>query len=96
MDPYSLKYRVPKKTRNYVYETLCPKPLACQPSCSPGNLFTALLQLTKSEATSCYSFRYIFIGSFRYPNLQRTLAKKKNAKAITKKKEIYFLLIFTR
>ena len=40
-----------KETRNCVYETLCP-----QPSCSPGNLFTILLQLTKSEAPSFNSF----------------------------------------
>ena len=63
-------------TRNCVYETLCPQPLACQPSCSPGNLFTILLQLTKSEATSYNSFQDIFIGSFRCPNLQRALTKK--------------------
>ena len=72
-----------KKNRNCVYETLCPKPLACPPSCSPGNLFTILLQLTKSEATSFNSFRDIFVGSFRCPNLQRALIQK-NAKAITK------------
>ena len=73
--------RIP--TRNCVYETLCPQPLACPPSCSPGNLFTILLQLTKSEATSFNSFRDIFIGSFRCPNLQRALIQK-NAKVITK------------
>ena len=75
-------------TRNCVYETLCPQPLACPSSCSPGNLFTILLQQTKSEATSCNSFRDIFIGSFRYPNLQRALTKKK-AKTITKKKDFF-------
>ena len=81
-----------KITRNCVYETLCPQPLACPPSCSPGNLFTILLQLTKSEAISCNSFQDIFIGSFWCPNLQRALTKK-NAKTITKKKK-YILLIF--
>ena len=63
-------------TRNCFYKTLCPQPLACPPSCSPGNLFTILLQLTKSEATSCNSFQDIFIGSFRCPNLQRALTQK--------------------
>ena len=63
-------------TGNCVYETLCPQPLACPPSCSPGNLFTILIQLTKSEATSCNSFQDIFIGSFRCPNLQRALTQK--------------------
>ena len=53
-----------KKTRNCVYETLCPQLLACPPSCSPVNLFTILLKLTKSEATSFNSFRDIFIGCF--------------------------------
>ena len=72
-------------TRNCVYETLCPEVLACPPSYSPGNLFTILLQLTKSEATSFNSFRDIFIGRFRCPNMQRALIqKKKNAKAIPK------------
>ena len=51
-------------TRNCVYETLYPQPLACPPSCSPVNIFTILLQLTKSEAAY---FRDIFIGSFRCP-----------------------------
>ena len=78
-------------TRNCVYETLCRQPLACPPSCSPGNLFTILLQLTKSEATSCNSFRDILVGNFRCPNLQRALTQK-NAKTITYKK---FFLIFT-
>ena len=87
---------VAKTTRNCVYETLCPQPLACPPSCSPGNLFIILLQLTKSEATSCNSLQDIFIGSFQCPNLQRALTQKKNAKAITKLKDKYFLLIFTR
>ena len=82
-------------TRNCVYETICPQPLACPPSCPPGNLFTILLQLTKSEATSCNSFQDIFIGSFRCPNLQRAFAQT-NAKVITKKRNIFFLLIFTR
>ena len=45
-------------------------------SCSSGNLFTILLQLTKSEATSCNGFRDSVIGSFRCSNLQRTLIKK--------------------
>ena len=63
-------------TRNCVYETLRTQPLACPPFCSPDNLFTILLQLTKSEATSCNSFQDIFIGSFRCPNLQRALTKK--------------------
>ena len=76
-------------TRNCVYETLCPQSLACPPSCSPGNLSTIRLQLSKSEATSCNSFQDIFIGSFRYPNLQRALTKK-NAKVITKKKIFFF------
>ena len=53
-----------KETRNCVYETLCPQPSACPPSCSPGNLFIILLQLTKSEAPSFNSFQDIFIGSF--------------------------------
>ena len=64
------------QTRNCVYETLCPQPLACQPSFSAGNLVTILFQLTKSEATSCNTFRVIFIGSFRCPNLQRALTQK--------------------
>ena len=65
------------KTRTCVYETLCPQPLACPPSCTPGNLFIILIQLTKSEATSFNSFQDIFIGSFRCPNLQRALVQKK-------------------
>ena len=77
-------------TGNCVYETLCPQPLTCPQSCSPGNLFTILLQLTKSEATNCNSFQDIFIGSFRCPNLQRALTKK-NAKTIIKKIYIYFI-----
>ena len=82
-----------RSTRNCVYETLCPKPLACPPSCSPVNLFTILLQLTKSEATRCNRFQDIFIGSFRCPNLQRAFTQK-NANAITKKK--IFLKAFAR
>ena len=82
-----------RETRNCVYETLCPQPLACPPSCSPGNIYTVLLQLTKSEATSCNSFQDIFIGSFRCPNCKGLLLKK-NAKAKTKKKEIHFFLNF--
>ena len=66
-------------TKNCVYETLCPQPFACLPPCSADNLFTILLQLTKSEATSFNSFREIFITSFRCPNLQRALTQK-NAK----------------
>ena len=72
------------------YETLRPQPLACPQSCSPGNLFTILLQVTKSEATSCNSFQDIFIGSFRCPNLQKALSKK-NEKAIIKKKKYIFV-----
>ena len=64
-------------------KNFAPKPLACPPSCSPGNLFAILLQLTKSQATSFNSFRDIFIGIFRCPNLQRALIQKK-AKAIAK------------
>ena len=75
---------VTKQTRNCVYETLCPQPLACLSSCSPGTLITILLQLTKSEATGCNDFHDIFIGNFRYPNLQRALTQT-NAKTITKK-----------
>ena len=63
IDKMSMGLFRPIKTRNCVYKTLCPQPLACPPSCSPGKLFTTLLQLTKSEATSFYSFRDIFIGS---------------------------------
>ena len=74
LQPWSL-------TRNCVYETLCSQPLACPPFCSPGNLFTILFQLTKSEATSFYSFLDIFIGSYRCPNLQMAFIQK-NAKAI--------------
>ena len=72
-------------TRNCVYETLCPQPLACPPSCSPGNLFTILLQLTKSEATSCNSFQDIFTGSFQCPNFQRALTKKCKGNNLKKK-----------
>ena len=83
------------ETRNCVYETLCPQPLAYPPSCSPGNLFTILLQLTKSKATGCkFSFRDIFIRSFQCPNLKRALTQK-NAKTITRKK-VFFFLIFIR
>ena len=55
-----------------------------------SNLLTILLQLTKSEATSCNSFQDIFIGSFGCPNLQRVLTQK-NAKVITKKYVYIFL-----
>ena len=41
-----------------------PQPLACPPSSLPGNLFTILLQLTNSEATSCNSFQDIFMSKF--------------------------------
>ena len=68
-----------KLSRNCVYETLCPQPLVCIPSFSPGNLFIILFQLTKSEATSCNRIEDIFVGSFRCPNLQRAFTKK-NAK----------------
>ena len=37
---------------------------------------TFFFQLTKSEATSCNSFKEIFVGSFRCPNLQRALTQK--------------------
>ena len=53
-----------------------PQLLVCPSSCSPGNLFITLFQLTKSEATSCKSFQDIFIGSVRCPNLQRALTQK--------------------
>ena len=90
-----LHLEIYKLTRNCDYETLCPQPLAYPPSCSPGNLFTILLQLTKSKAASCNSFQDIFIGSFQCPNLQRALTQK-NAKVITKKKEIYCFIYFHR
>ena len=77
-------------TRNGVYETLCPQPLSCPPSCSPGILFTILLQLTKSRATSCNGFQDIFIGRFWCPNLQRALTQKMQSDNF-KKKEIYFI-----
>ena len=57
--PHLLEHINQDITRNCVYETLCPQPLACPPSCSPGNLFTILLQLTESEATSCNIFKAI-------------------------------------
>ena len=63
-------------TRNCVYETLCPQPFACQPSFLPGNLQIILYKPTISVATSCYSFRDIFITSFLCPNLQRAISHK--------------------
>ena len=81
-----------RTTRNCVYERLCPQPLVCPPYFSPGNLFIILFQLSESEATccnstSCNSFRDIFIGSFRCPNLHlhRALTMQR---AITKKQQI--------
>ena len=51
-------------TSNCVYETLYTQPLACPPSCSPGNLLTILLQLTKSEATSLNIFEISLLEVF--------------------------------
>ena len=56
--------RVYSKTRNCVYETLCPQPLACSPSCSPGNLFTILLQLTKSGLLAVIVFKISLLEVF--------------------------------
>ena len=39
------KVKHTNKTRYCVYETLCPTPLACPPSFSPGNLLTIFFQL---------------------------------------------------
>ena len=68
-------------SKNQINQKLCllntmPQPLVCLPSFLPGNLFIILFQLTKSEATCCNSFGYVFVGSFRCPNLQRALTKK--------------------
>ena len=62
-----------------------PQPLACPPSCSPGNLFTILLQLTESEATSCDSFHDIFIEVFDVQICKGHLLKKMQRRNLKKK-----------
>ena len=84
------------KTRNCVYETLCPQPLVCPPSFSPGNLFIILFQLTKSEATSCHntscnSFKISLLGVFDVQICKGYLLK--NMQSAKKK---HFRIIFTR
>ena len=44
---------------------------------SPINLLIILYQLTKFEAPSCYSFRYIMNTIIQSPNLQREIIRKK-------------------
>ena len=60
-------------------------------ACPPGNIFTILLQVTKSEATSCKSLRYLYwkFSMFKFAKDNNS----KNAKAIIK---IKLFLIFTR
>ena len=44
---------------------------------SPINLLIILYQLTKFEASSCYSFQDIMNTIFQSPNLQREITLKK-------------------
>ena len=66
LSPFNAVIVIKLLTRNCVYETLCSQPLACPPSFSTGNILTILFQLTKAEATSCKSYRDIFIGSLNF------------------------------
>ena len=43
---------------------------------SPIDLLIILCQLTKFEASSCYSFRDIMITNFQSPNLEREIIRK--------------------
>ena len=44
---------------------------------SPIDLLIIFYQLTKFEASSCYSFRDIMNTNFQSPNLQRKIIRKK-------------------